>query len=134
MSFSFLFFFFLTHFNQAGPSAPVSVTTSPQPQHHHSCSSTLTPPPRHGRDTSQPHRPGYDHHLDPATSTPASSPPTHSPQPRLDPAIPAPFRHGHLHHPSTRHHPHPVTRGRRNFPGHCTHDLDEGETTLPVCQ
>ncbi|KAH8982489.1 hypothetical protein EDB92DRAFT_1819829 [Lactarius akahatsu] len=73
-----------------------AVTTSPQPQHHRTrtrCPSTLTPPPRYCRDIPRPHRPGYDHHLDPATLPP----PRHGltatstrPYRHLDTALPPP--------------------------------------------
>ncbi|KAH9012489.1 hypothetical protein EDB85DRAFT_2158977 [Lactarius pseudohatsudake] len=88
---------------QMRPPAPASVTTSLQLQYRctRMCTrspSTLTPPPRHGRDTPQPYQPNHD--LNPATPPPPRHGPpatsTHqrrAPQPAL-----APSRHSPYHY------------------------------------
>ncbi|KAH8977254.1 hypothetical protein EDB86DRAFT_3168205 [Lactarius hatsudake] len=125
--FYFFHFFFLTHFDRAGPPAPASVTTSPQPQYHHTrirmrCPSTLTrhldiaatpldltdplrlpPRPHHAAAT----RPHYDTsasvaHLDPHwrrldTAPTVTSTPPATHSPCVDPTPSAPFQH-HLSH------------------------------------
>ncbi|KAH8995834.1 hypothetical protein EDB86DRAFT_1068524 [Lactarius hatsudake] len=121
--FYFFHFFFLTHFDRAGPPAPASVTTSPQPQYHHTrirmrCPSTLTrhldiaatpldltdplrlPPRPHYAAATRPH---YDTsasvaHLDPHwrrldTAPTITSTPPATHSPCVDPTPSAPFQH-----------------------------------------